>query len=76
MTPHIEAAPGDYAEDILLPGDPARAEWIAETFLENVKIVNRVRGATGLQGCIKADGFPFRPQVWACRLLRSTSTNC
>ena len=53
MTPHIEAAPGDYAEDILLPGDPARAEWIAETFLDNVKVVNRVRGATGLTGTYK-----------------------
>ena len=52
MTPHIEAAAGDYAEDILLPGDPARAEWIAETFLTDVKVVNRVRGATGLTGTL------------------------
>lgn len=50
MTPHIEAKPGDYADDILLPGDPARAEWIAETFLSNVRVVNRVRGAIGLTG--------------------------
>ena len=50
MTPHIEAAAGDYAEDILLPGDPARAEWIAETFLSDVRVVNRVRGAIGLTG--------------------------
>ena len=50
MTPHIEAKPGDYAEDILLPGDPARAEWIAETFLSDVRVVNRVRGAIGLTG--------------------------
>jgi purine-nucleoside phosphorylase len=50
MTPHIEANHGDYAEDVLLPGDPMRAEWIADTFLDNVKVVNRVRGATGLTG--------------------------
>ena len=76
MTPHIEAAPGDYAEDILLPGDPARAEWIAETFLENVKIVNRVRGATGLTGMYKGRRVSVQATVWACRLLQSTSTNC
>lgn len=54
MTPHIEAQVGDYAEDILLPGDPMRAKWIAETFLDDVKVVNRVRGATGLTGTYKA----------------------
>ncbi len=34
MTPHIEAKQGDYAEAVLLPGDPLRAKWLAETFLE------------------------------------------
>ena len=34
MTPHIEARKGDYAERVLLPGDPDRAAWIAKTFLD------------------------------------------
>ena len=36
-TPHIEAQNGDYAETVLLPGDPLRAKYIAENFLTNVK---------------------------------------
>ena len=36
MTPHIEAKPGDYADTVLLPGDPLRAKWIAETYLDEV----------------------------------------
>ena len=35
MTPHIEAKPGDYADTVLLPGDPLRAKWIAETYFDN-----------------------------------------
>ena len=35
-TPHNSAKPGDYAEAVLLPGDPLRAKWIAETFLTDV----------------------------------------
>ena len=50
MTPHIEAAKGDYAEAILLPGDPLRAKWVAETFLENPRLVNRVRNCFGYTG--------------------------
>ena len=50
MTPHIEAKKGDYAEVVLLPGDPLRAKWIAETFLENPKLVNRVRNCLGYTG--------------------------
>lgn len=50
MTPHIEAAQGDYAEAVLLPGDPLRAQWMAETFLEDARCVNRVRGCLGFTG--------------------------
>ena len=39
MTPHIEAKKGDYAPTVLMPGDPLRAKWIAETFLEDCKLV-------------------------------------
>jgi purine-nucleoside phosphorylase len=50
MTPHNEASPGDYAETVLVPGDPLRAQWIAATFLESARCVNRVRGALGFTG--------------------------
>jgi purine-nucleoside phosphorylase len=53
MTPHNHAKPGDYAEAVLLPGDPLRAKWIAETFLENVRQVNSVRSCLGFTGTWK-----------------------
>lgn len=45
MSMHISAAPGEIAEKILLPGDPYRARYIAETYFEDAKLVNEVRGA-------------------------------
>lgn len=53
MTPHIEAGHGDYAETVLLPGDPVRARWMAETFLETPRCVNRRRGALGFTGLFR-----------------------
>lgn len=53
MTPHIEALPGDYADTVLMPGDPLRAKWIAETFFENCKQVNGVRNCLGFTGTFK-----------------------
>ena len=50
MSVHIEAKKGDIAETILLPGDPLRAKWIAETFLENPVCFNRVRNMFGYTG--------------------------
>ena len=49
-TPHIEAAEGAFAETILLPGDPLRAKFIADTFLEEVVQVNGVRNMLGYTG--------------------------
>lgn len=49
-TPHISAATGDFAESILLPGDPLRARYIAETHLEKVRLVTEVRGMLGYTG--------------------------
>ncbi len=49
-TPHIEAKAGDFAETVLMPGDPLRAKFIAETFLENPVLVNGVRGVNGYTG--------------------------
>jgi purine-nucleoside phosphorylase len=50
MTIHIGANPGEIAETVLLPGDPYRARWAAETFLDNPKLVNETRGMLGYTG--------------------------
>ena len=52
-TPHIEAKPGDFAETVLMPGDPLRAKFIAENFLEDAKCVTRVRNMFGYTGTYK-----------------------
>ena len=52
-TPHIGAEKGQIAETILLPGDPLRAKYIAETFLEDVVQYNNVRGMLGFTGTYK-----------------------
>jgi len=53
MSVHINAKKGDIAETILLPGDPLRAKWIAETFLDQPKCFNEVRGMLGYTGLYK-----------------------
>lgn len=52
-TPHIDAVPEDFAETVLMPGDPLRAKFIAENFLENARLVNSVRGINGYTGTYK-----------------------
>ena len=49
-TPHIAATPDDFAKTVLMPGDPLRARFIAENFLENPRLVNNVRGVQGYTG--------------------------
>ena len=49
-TPHIGCNPGDFAPTVLMPGDPLRARFIAETYLQNAKLVNNVRGVHGYTG--------------------------
>lgn len=53
MTVHIGAEPGQIAETVLLPGDPLRAKWIAETFLEDAKCYSTVRNMLGFTGTYK-----------------------
>ena len=53
MSMHIEAQKGQIAETVLLPGDPMRAKWIAETFLDNSLCYNDVRGMLGYTGTYK-----------------------
>ena len=50
MTVHIGAKPGDIAETVLMPGDPLRAKWAAERFLDDLVCVNEVRGMLGFTG--------------------------
>ena len=50
MSVHIGGQPGDIAEAVLLPGDPMRAKWIAETFLDDPKCYTEVRGMLGFTG--------------------------
>lgn len=60
MTIHIGAQVGEIADTILLPGDPLRAKYIAENFLENAKCYNQVRGMLGFTGTYK--GRPISVQ--------------
>ena len=57
-TPHNNAQNGDFAKTVLMPGDPLRAKFIAETFLENPQLVNNVRGVQGYTGT-----YPRHPSV-------------
>jgi purine-nucleoside phosphorylase len=50
VSTHIGAAPGDIAPLVLMPGDPLRAKWIAETFLDDARCYTEVRGMYGLTG--------------------------
>ena len=52
-TPHIKAKLGDFAQTVLMPGDPLRSHYIAEHFLENPVLVNNVRGVQGYTGTYK-----------------------
>ena len=52
-TPHISAKKGDFAKTVLMPGDPLRAKFIAETYLENPRLVTSVRNMLGYTGTYK-----------------------
>src|SRR5919112_232581 len=60
MPIHVRAEPGEYAEAVLLPGDPLRAKYIAETYLDDVQQRNAERGLLGFTG--KWEGKPVSVQ--------------
>lgn len=60
MSTHIEAKPGEIAKQVLLPGDPMRAQWIAEIFFDDPLLYNDVRGMYGYTGSYK--GVPVSVQ--------------
>lgn len=61
MTPHNEAKLGDIAKTVLMPGDPLRAKYIAENFLENAKLVNSVRNMLAYTGTYKGKSITVFP---------------
>ncbi len=61
MPIHVRAEPGDYAEACLLPGDPLRAQYIAETFMDEPRQTNKERGMLGYTGTFR--GQPVSVQV-------------
>ena len=88
-TPHNRAEKGDFAKTVLMPGDPLRAKFIAETFLENPRVVTDVRGMLGYTGTYQGRpisvmgsgmGMPsigwinsLRAPAWMCALPTATT---
>jgi DeoD family purine-nucleoside phosphorylase len=67
MSPvHVRAEPGDFAESILLPGDPRRAKYIAENFFEDAKLVTEERGMLGYTGTYKGDPVSVQATGMGC----------
>ena len=63
-TPHNSAVMGQIAETVLMPGDPLRAKFIAENFLENVEQFNGVRNMLGLLEPTRVKKYPLWDPAW------------
>jgi DeoD family purine-nucleoside phosphorylase len=67
MSPvHVRAEPGDFAESVLLPGDPLRAQYIAENFFEDVRLVTKERGMLGYTGTYKGETVSVQATGMGC----------
>src|SRR5215471_14155043 len=66
MPIHIRAEPGDYAEACLLPGDPLRAKYIAETFIDDPRQVNAERGMLGFTGTFEGKPVSVQSSGMGC----------
>lgn len=67
MSPvHVRAEPGDFAESVLLPGDPRRARYIAENFFEDARLVNEERGMLGYTGAYKGEQVSVQATGMGC----------
>lgn len=75
MSTHIGAKQGEIADTILLPGDPLRAKYIAENFLENAVCYNEVRNMFGFTGTYKGKKVSVKAQAWAFLPFRFISRN-
>ena len=79
-TPHNRAEKGDFAKTVLMPGDPLRAKFIAETFLENPRLVTDVRGMYGFTGTyqgrpisVMGSGMGMQPSCELNNALRASA---
>ncbi len=63
---HVRAEPGDYADSVLLPGDPRRAKYIAETFFEDAKLVTEERGMLGYTGTYEGEPVSVQATGMGC----------
>lgn len=68
-TPHNQATKGEIAKTVLMPGDPLRAKFLAETYLENVKQFNTVRNMFGYTGTYKGKKYQSWVREWGCHRL-------
>ena len=75
MTPHINAPEGAFADVVLMPGDPLRAKYIAETFLEDAKEVTNVRNMLGYTGTLKGGVSLLWGTVWVSHLAQFMRKN-
>ena len=75
-TPHISAEKGDFAKTVLMPGDPLRAKFIADTFLKDVRQVTGVRGMLGFTGTYEGRPISVMAAAWACRPLAFIPMSC
>ena len=75
-TPHIEAKEGEIAKTVIMAGDPLRAKFMAEKYLDNPTIYNQVRGMFGYTGTYKGKEFRYKDTVWGYHLSEYTHTNC
>lgn len=66
MPIHLRAEPGDYAEAVLLPGDPLRARYIAETYFDDVRQVNEERGLLGYTGTFEGEPISVQGTGMGC----------
>ena len=67
MSPiHVRAEPGDFAESVLLPGDPLRARYIAENFFQDAKLVTEERGMLGYTGTYKGEPVSVQATGMGC----------
>ena len=71
-TPHIEADPKDIAPLVLMPGDPLRAKFIAQTYLDDAKRVTQVRNMLATRVYLMISGSRCCLVGWACLAWRST----
>jgi DeoD family purine-nucleoside phosphorylase len=67
MSPiHVRAEPGDFAESVLLPGDPRRAKYIAENFFDGAKLITEERGMLGYTGSYKGEPVSVQATGMGC----------